>query len=77
MQAIAGMQLTNPQILLGPSICCNVDPVISPWSIDQVIAAGFVSGFNTNLKIVGVQHYPRGKLVQLLTLLFASQRVDP
>ena len=72
MQAIGVMQLTNPQILLGPSICCNVDPIISPWNIDQVIAANFVSEFNNQLKVLSVQHYPRGKLAQLPILLYDS-----
>ncbi|KAF8332661.1 uncharacterized protein EI90DRAFT_2917640 [Cantharellus anzutake] len=57
--AIAAMQqnpgITNPQILLGPTVCCNIDGL---WSIDQVIQAGYVTGFNNQLRVLAVQRYP-------------------
>ncbi len=45
----------NEKILLGPSTCCNID---GKWSIDQVIAAGYMSIYSSQLKQIAVQYYP-------------------
>ena len=34
-----------------PSVCCN-------WSIDDLLADGFMTKFDAELKVVGVMHYP-------------------
>ncbi|KAF8324445.1 uncharacterized protein EI90DRAFT_2934654 [Cantharellus anzutake] len=58
-QSIQVMQqdsaITNESILIGPSICCDID---GQWSIDQVINAGYISTFNKQLKQLAVQYYP-------------------
>ena len=60
--AIAAMQqspgIHDSQILLGPTVCCDIDQL---WSIDQVIQAGFVTGFTDQLKVLAVQRYPHGE----------------
>lgn len=48
-------EITNKQILLGPSICCNLDGL---WSIDQVLQSGYINTFNNVLKDITVQRYP-------------------
>ena len=50
--------VTNQKVLLGPSTCCNID---QKWSIDQVIAAGYMTTFSNQLKQLTVQYYPNGE----------------
>ncbi|KAF9506580.1 glycoside hydrolase family 79 protein [Hydnum rufescens UP504] len=47
--------IKNQMILLGPSICCNID---GQWSIDQVLAAGYLTDFSAQLAQLAVQYYP-------------------
>ena len=45
------------QILLGPSICCNVD---NNWAPADIMPK-FVNAYPDDLKVIAVQHYPRGE----------------
>lgn len=52
--------ISNQDVLLGPSVCCN--PQDEQWSIDDVIQAGFIDRFAQELKILSVQKYPNGSV---------------
>jgi hypothetical protein len=52
-------QIKRQQILLAPSICCNIP---GNWSIEDVLAAGFLQEFGTHLAQLSVQHYPYGEI---------------
>ncbi|KAB5591972.1 Beta-glucuronidase [Ceratobasidium theobromae] len=47
---------TNRQILMGPSTCCRSSN--PEWNNEALAAAGYLTRFNNELKIVTVQRYP-------------------
>lgn len=53
-QVGADPRVTNRQIFLGPSICCNSD---GNWDVNVAVPP-ILNAFKDNLKIVSVQHYP-------------------
>jgi hypothetical protein len=46
--------ITNRQIFLAPSICCNVD---GNWDVNAVVPP-MLENFKDDLKVISVQHYP-------------------
>lgn len=53
-------QITRQQILLAPSVCCNV---FGNWSIDNVLSAGFLQSFGDHLAQLTVQQYPNSEFI--------------
>ncbi|CAE6440066.1 unnamed protein product [Rhizoctonia solani] len=46
-----GASLSNNQILIGPSTCCN-------WNETDLFNLGYLTNYTANLKMVAVQRYP-------------------
>ncbi|EUC64409.1 glycoside hydrolase family 79 protein [Rhizoctonia solani AG-3 Rhs1AP] len=46
-----GASLTNNQILIGPSTCCN-------WNETELFNLGYLTTYAANLKMVAIQRYP-------------------
>ncbi|KAG9127513.1 hypothetical protein FRC07_012800 [Ceratobasidium sp. 392] len=48
---LAGGGLKNPNVLVGPSICCN-------WAEVDLFNLGYLTRYAANLKVIAVQKYP-------------------
>ncbi|KAF8320735.1 hypothetical protein DL93DRAFT_2073392 [Clavulina sp. PMI_390] len=48
-------QVTRQSILLAPSICCDIS---GNWSVTDLLDAGFMDDFGSNLAALSIQHYP-------------------
>jgi hypothetical protein len=44
----------NPNYLIGPSICCTQQG----FDVIDILNSNFIGGFQQQLKVVSVQHYP-------------------
>ena len=72
-----GASLSNNQILIGPSTCCNWNETdlfnmgelkarymhAWGWRTDESGCKGYLTTYASNLKMVAVQKYPTGKCI--------------
>ncbi|KAF8320741.1 hypothetical protein DL93DRAFT_1730126 [Clavulina sp. PMI_390] len=50
--------VTRQDILLAPSVCCNVDPKDNPWSIEDILNGGLLTDYSDSVAYLAVQRYP-------------------
>lgn len=51
--------VSRQDILLAPSVCCNLSP--GGWSIEDVLNGGLLTNYGDSVSQLAVQRYPRGQ----------------